>query len=287
MNVSPQLAGFYQVCAIIVLFVAIFARIQKNRSLVRRCVTLFVLLHILCLFLWWENPAFVFLIAGTLILSAVELNRHYRLPWLLFTPIILLAAALCFAHTPGWAWLLVPVVIVSTMIFSRTRVVRESWFLILILFLLLVPAAVALIQIMAVDTKYIIALVVLLQFNDAAALLVGSKFGKHYPFKNISPNKTMEGYLAAAVAVALALWLLVFVIPVFTAIPWQWLATLGVMAFIIANTGDLLFSALKRQLNIKDYSTLLPGHGGMLDRLDNVYFSAPFFYFFITQAALQ
>jgi phosphatidate cytidylyltransferase len=120
-------------------------------------------------------------------------------------------------------------------------------------------------------------LVFLTQFNDVAQFLWGKMFGRHKVVPRVSPNKTWEGLLGGvattlALAVLLAPWLTPFT-------RWQALgagAIIGVGGFV----GDVVVSALKRDLGIKDSGNLLPGHGGMLDRIDSLLYTAPLFFHF-------
>jgi len=106
---------------------------------------------------------------------------------------------------------------------------------------------------------------------DAGAYLVGSKWGKHLLCPRLSPKKTWEGYLAGLVTGTLggilfgALWG-ISAGPVMT--PWRG-ALLGLILSLLTPLGDLGESMIKRQVHIKDSSNLLPGHGGMFDRIDS------------------
>jgi phosphatidate cytidylyltransferase len=111
--------------------------------------------------------------------------------------------------------------------------------------------------------------------GDAAAYYGGRAFGRHKLAPSISPNKTVEGSIAGLAGsilagVLLGSWLLQ------RQIPFLILASLA--AAIAGQLGDLAESALKRSSGVKDSSSLLPGHGGMLDRLDSLLFAAPVFY---------
>jgi len=114
---------------------------------------------------------------------------------------------------------------------------------------------------------------------DTAAYLYGRQFGKHKFFERISPKKTWEGTIAGAVitlVIAFGLHLLVSGMPLS-----DWLV-LACLVIFFGTHGDLAESLLKRNLNIKDSGTILPGHGGILDRFDTMLISAPFvfLYFF-------
>jgi phosphatidate cytidylyltransferase len=118
----------------------------------------------------------------------------------------------------------------------------------------------------------IFTLVVLTSCNDTFAYLSGVLFGRHYLAPHISPKKTWEGLIGSIVATTIGATLVFH----FALHRNWWLGTLlGLLAVATATCGDLIESAMKRDLRIKDMSTLLPGHGGILDRLDSILFTAP------------
>ena len=105
--------------------------------------------------------------------------------------------------------------------------------------------------------------------SDAAALLVGSRIGRHPFFANISPHKTLEGAIAGAVGAILVM--LLGVSAVIGKSPLHGLA-LGLLVAVSAVVGDLVESQMKRLAEVKDSSHLIPGHGGVLDRIDSILF---------------
>jgi phosphatidate cytidylyltransferase len=118
-------------------------------------------------------------------------------------------------------------------------------------------------------------LVVLTQLNDVAQFLWGKALGRHRAVPTVSPGKTTEGLVGGvattlALALALAPWLTPFTRPQAVAAG----LIIGVGGFV----GDVVVSALKRDLGIKDSGTLLPGHGGILDRIDSLTYTAPLFF---------
>lgn len=119
---------------------------------------------------------------------------------------------------------------------------------------------------------YISTLVILVGCNDTFAYLSGLLFGKHPLAAKISPKKTWEGFFGGliftAVGSALAFYYLLDQHPLIG-------AAAGVAGVLAATVGDLVESAIKRDLSIKDMGTLLPGHGGMLDRIDSALITAP------------
>jgi phosphatidate cytidylyltransferase len=105
--------------------------------------------------------------------------------------------------------------------------------------------------------------------SDVLALLVGTRLGRHPFFARISPKKTVEGALAG---VAGSVLVFIFAAAVSLPIGLGAAAALGILVGIAAEAGDLVESQMKRIADVKDSSNLIPGHGGLLDRLDSVLF---------------
>ena len=125
---------------------------------------------------------------------------------------------------------------------------------------------------------YIATLVILVGCNDTFAYVFGVLLGKHPLAPKISPKKTWEGFVGGliftAAGGALSFYYLLDYQPAVGALA-------GLAAVLAATVGDLVESAIKRDLSIKDMGTLLPGHGGMLDRLDSALITAPVMWCFI------
>jgi phosphatidate cytidylyltransferase len=120
---------------------------------------------------------------------------------------------------------------------------------------------------------------VLIWSNDTFAYLWGISVGRHKLFPRISPKKSIEGFVGGLLSTVI----LAFFITKFIETPlsaWQW--TGAAVVIVLASTfGDLFESMLKRYSGVKDSGTLLPGHGGFLDRFDSVLFSIPTFYIYL------
>jgi phosphatidate cytidylyltransferase len=114
---------------------------------------------------------------------------------------------------------------------------------------------------------------------DIAAFAVGSFYGKRPLAPTISPKKSWEGLLGSGLACLIVGGPMVMVLLGGT---WMAGALLGVAIAITATLGDLSESVLKRDLGIKDMGSLLPGHGGVMDRLDSLLISAPVAYLLLT-----
>jgi len=113
---------------------------------------------------------------------------------------------------------------------------------------------------------------------DVGAYYVGRTFGKHKLAPTISPGKTWEGVAGGLLAGLLLAGVAHFWF--FRNLPLKWALPLGALMTLVGLAGDLTESALKRSVGAKDAANLLPGHGGMLDRLDSLLFNAPLIYYF-------
>lgn len=118
---------------------------------------------------------------------------------------------------------------------------------------------------------------------DTAAYVVGRAIGRHRPWPALSPKKTVEGAVGGMLFTLLA-----------AIVGRSWLApeltlgaaiVLGLVVGVLCPIGDLVESLFKRQAGVKDSSTLIPGHGGLLDRVDSMLFSAPATYYVLALTA--
>ena len=121
-------------------------------------------------------------------------------------------------------------------------------------------------------------LVALTQVNDVAQYLWGKAFGKHKVAPKVSPNKTLEGLLGGIATTTLLAWLLA---PWLTPMSPLHALLAGILISVFGFIGDIVVSAVKRDIGVKDSGNLLPGHGGILDRLDSLTYTAPLFFHYI------
>lgn len=112
--------------------------------------------------------------------------------------------------------------------------------------------------------------------TDTGAYLIGKYLGKHKLIPKVSPGKTIEGTIGGMVA-ALGIAYVGFLM-FEPSIPWQWYL-LAIFTVLFAMFGDLLISMFKRRVHLKDTGHVIPGHGGLLDRLDSSIAALPFFYY--------
>lgn len=191
--------------------------------------------------------------------------------WLLQSGLALVEAA--------WApMLLTGLLFVQALVFSLRRQASQ---LLLLLFVLLcwglsfLPLLLQRTPVAGLNLAWLFYLFALTALNDIAQFIGGKCFGRHKIAARISPQKTWQG-LAAGVLASIGVSVLLgrYLRLADTAL----LVGLGLCLSLAGFVGDLVFSAAKRRLRIKDYSTLIPGHGGMLDRVDSLVLTAPMLY---------
>lgn len=169
-------------------------------------------------------------------------------------------------------------VIIMGWLMARNGKVAFSDFAPFFLGALLIPFALStLVTLFFMGREYLLLPFVIAFASDAGAYFVGSAIGKHRITPVISPNKTAEGVIGGILgsAAVTALYCILMLI-LGRGILWIGIPIYGVLGSTVSQFGDLVFSYIKRQYNIKDYGRILPGHGGLLDRLDSVVFCAPF-----------
>lgn len=250
----------------------------------KRVISAIVMLAIvgLCLFLSDISRSALILVAA--ILSIGEMKRclaRIGQKVILFTPMLFMAVntALCLLEAPLWAFaanligcemLTICICICSERLMANA--VRGT------LFVMMYPLSLyACVQRLMAEENWLYpaAVAALATWScDAFALFGGKRFGRNKLCPHVSPNKTIEGSVCGAAASA-----------VFGILAWVLLRNSGaelwvcVAVAVISSTmgqfGDLAASLLKREAGIKDYSDLIPGHGGMMDRADSLLFSIP------------
>lgn len=119
--------------------------------------------------------------------------------------------------------------------------------------------------------------------TDIFAYFIGKKFGKH-KFSKVSPKKSIEGCVAGSIGAVILSLIYTYLCNTFFGMEYSYIfiTIMTIVLSLIGQIGDFAASSIKRYVDIKDYSNLIPGHGGMLDRIDSLLFLAPFAYMFFT-----
>ena len=128
------------------------------------------------------------------------------------------------------------------------------------------------------NPNILIGILVIIWVNDSFAFLVGKNLGKNKLFVSVSPKKTIEGFVGGVFFAIITSYFISQYFTEFALINWLIIAAI---VSVLGTLGDLIESKFKRQAKIKDSGNIMPGHGGMLDRLDSLLFVAPFVYLYI------
>jgi phosphatidate cytidylyltransferase len=126
-----------------------------------------------------------------------------------------------------------------------------------------------------------LSLVLMVWGNDVFAYFGGKSLGKNKLAPSVSPNKTWEGFFFGILGALVGLLIVIYLVPLTYPVAWWQMIPAVLLVSIFGPIGDLTESRFKRAANVKDASTILPGHGGFFDRFDALILSAPAFYLYI------
>jgi len=129
------------------------------------------------------------------------------------------------------------------------------------------------------DSSIILGCFILIWSNDSFAYIIGKNFGKQKLFYSISPHKTVEGFLGGLFFSCISASFVSRYVDDSMSTPY-WL-TIAIIISVFGTLGDLIESKFKRETNVKDSGKIMPGHGGILDRLDSIIFASPYVYLFL------
>jgi phosphatidate cytidylyltransferase len=124
----------------------------------------------------------------------------------------------------------------------------------------------------------ILGVFIMIWSNDTFAYLTGMSIGKNKLLERISPKKTIEGFIGGVLATLIVSYLIALQFDVLSTLQWM---IIGILVSFFGVLGDLIASMFKRQTGVKDTGNIIPGHGGILDRLDSIIFAAPFIYLYL------
>ncbi len=127
-------------------------------------------------------------------------------------------------------------------------------------------------------SSFLLGFFFLIWINDTGAYLIGSAIGKNRLFERVSPKKTWEGAIGGAVLTFISAWVVSLYYSYIYLQDWL---VISAIIVVFGTFGDLFESMFKRSINAKDSGTILPGHGGVLDRFDSVFMAAPFVFVYL------
>jgi phosphatidate cytidylyltransferase len=126
--------------------------------------------------------------------------------------------------------------------------------------------------------EIIVGVFVLIWCNDTFAYIIGKSLGKNKLLERVSPKKTIEGFFGGLLGAVIASFIIFNVLDIYTLAIW---ISLAIIISVCGTIGDLVQSNYKRQAGVKDSGNLMPGHGGLYDRLDSAIYASPFIYAFL------
>lgn len=186
----------------------------------------------------------------------------------------------------GLVWWAFVLVLLSIYEQGTTLYKENKWLLRVSAFFVLIPAWVALISLQELHPSLVIYLIALVAMADSGAYFTGKAFGRHKLAPELSPGKTKEGMFGGLVSATIlsifGAWY--FVLPIHD---WVYFIFLSMAVAIMSVAGDLFESLMKREVGQKDSGNILPGHGGMLDRVDGLLAALPIFTMGILWGAIQ
>jgi phosphatidate cytidylyltransferase len=276
---------------------SIFAYFGSMNNLIQRSITGLVLGLIIIALVSWNTYSFIFLVVMIDLLSLLEFYRLFhaaglspqRVAGILCSAVMILTAALTLGRIGVPRILLINIPVASGIfIYELFRREKNPFYNLALTFLGIICVTIPLCFFIGIaflpfgsgnyHPGMNLGYFLLLWASDSGAYFFGRALGSHSLFKRISPHKTWEGSLGGAIS-ALSVGYLIshwFSIP--GAISWMIIA---LIIIVTGTLGDLIKSLMKRSLNLKDSGTLLPGHGGMLDRFDSLLGSAPFVFSYL------
>lgn len=218
-----------------------------------------------------------------------ELRRFKKIAGIFLASVFLITTSLVISRLCGWKLMLLTIpaaygIFISALYTQSENPFTETALIFLALIYITVPclSLMCLAYVFPVKASYHafmpLGLFMMLWAGDSGAYLTGKLSGKHALFKRISPNKTWEGAVGGAVSALLAAILISCIFKELNLISWL---TMALITIVAGTFGDLVKSLMKRSRGVKDTGTILPGHGGILDRFDSLLGSAPLVYIYL------
>ncbi len=266
--------------------------------MIGRLVTAAVGIPALALVVWLGDLAFSVAVAAVAALAAVEVCDLARSKDLTPSRVVaaVLSTALVLSHyvfstlwsTPEYVPLLIVSAAIAVLALTLTLSPVQNQNAALTLAAVLYPAALLAHAPLLLGgeqgLEWIVFLLVVTFSSDTGAFFVGKAMGKRPLAPTISPNKTWEGAIGGFAAAILAAFIAAWALNIDVDLPL--IVVLGALMGVVGQAGDLFESKLKRLADVKESGRLLPGHGGVLDRLDSIVFNLALVYYFVIGGAL-
>jgi len=261
----------------------------------QRILTSIVIVPISIIAIWFGNPWFALIMAVIAVLGSLEFYRLASLnkiePLSYFGTAIIFLLILCpFCPIPMIKPLLMTLAVVISLIWFLFRSAIKNafnnwaWTMAGVLFIGWTLSYWIEIRELEQGLYWTFWALIIIAVNDICAFFIGRAIGKHALAPSISPKKTWEGALGGVITGTLASVIVGIVFPLHINY-WQ-MIILGLLICVLAQFGDLVESVLKRNTDVKDSGKLLPGHGGILDRLDSFFLTGPVIFYCITYIVL-
>lgn len=262
----------------------------------QRILTTIIGLPFLIAAIWFGTPWFSILVAAMAAISGIEFYRmveQKKIEPLTFAGII---AILLLVASPHCSYssiqpVLISLIVVISLLWILFRYPRENsfnnwaWTIAGIFYIGWALSYWIELRILEAGREWVFWILLIIIASDIGAYFIGRTFGKRFIAPSISPKKTWEGSIGGficSIIIALVFGL-VFSLPI---VHWH-MIVLGSIINIFTQLGDLVESLLKRNIGVKDSSNLIPGHGGVLDRIDSFIFTGIIAYYYITTLILR
>jgi len=270
-------------------------KIQANRMLVKRTISAFILLIISLSLVFaggWVYTVSIALILSIAILEFIDLFTKDKYHPNSYLPVIGTICIIFFTYLDNpvfisFVYVLTILTIFLLTIFNYKRNEKTSAFDLLIemaalLFITYLGSYLIKIRFLPNGLFWIMISIIPAAIGDAGAYFAGSLFGKHKLAQNLSPNKTVEGYIGGVFSAMLTGYALGLIANLYAPNITVTASTLiGCITGILSPFGDLSKSIFKRQFNRKNTGNIIPGHGGILDRIDTWLWAGPIAYYLI------
>ncbi len=259
---------------------------QDRNSTLIRAITAVILIavFVLCMGLGRYTAVLFFTSLGCIacweMANALHQMQIRCSPWPSSILLVLLSAALLMKLPIAWSIIALALSVIAVLayaLFHKVGYENVLGTLAIFLYPMLFFVLFAYVGEMELDKRLPILAVIIVSASlcDMGAYFVGRKFGKHKLAPEVSPKKTIEGSVAGLVCGTLSGIPVYFALRSMTPVPLYLYVIVSLLCSVSGEVGDLCASMIKRQAGIKDYSNLLPGHGGVLDRADSFVFALP------------